>query len=120
MAGSLTGWMKQPWRGSCLGWSRPCVTACHAAKDCEQHLDNVRRKDALRGAETAEISVRLGNYSASHFEGSAHFKTFAHSGPENFYSSAPETLSVPPLSWQSEHHPDTLLVYSTECLYPSV
>ena len=33
----------------------------------------MRRKDSLRGAETAEISVRLGNYSASHFEGSAHF-----------------------------------------------
>ncbi len=31
----------------------------------------MRRKDSLRGAETAEISVRLGNYSASHFEGSA-------------------------------------------------
>jgi hypothetical protein len=38
----------------------------------KQHLDNLRRKDSLRGAETAEISVRLGNYSASHFEGSAH------------------------------------------------
>jgi hypothetical protein len=37
----------------------------------KQHLDNLRRKDALREAETAEISVRLGNYSASHFEGSA-------------------------------------------------
>jgi hypothetical protein len=37
----------------------------------EQDLDNLRRKDALRGAETAEISVRLGNYSASRFEGSA-------------------------------------------------
>ena len=31
----------------------------------------MRRKDSLRGAETAKISVRLGNYSASHFEGSA-------------------------------------------------
>jgi hypothetical protein len=38
----------------------------------KQHLDNLRRKDSLRGAETAEISVRLGNYSASHFEGSAY------------------------------------------------
>jgi transposase-like protein len=38
----------------------------------KQHLDNLRRKDSLRGAETAEISVRLGNSSASHFEGSAH------------------------------------------------
>ena len=37
----------------------------------EQHLDNLRRKDSLRGAETTEVSVRLGNYSASHFEGSA-------------------------------------------------
>ena len=37
----------------------------------KQHLDNVRRKDPLRGAETTEIFVRLGNYSASHFEGSA-------------------------------------------------
>jgi quercetin dioxygenase-like cupin family protein len=32
----------------------------------------LRRKDSLRGADTAQISVRLGNYSASHFEGSAH------------------------------------------------
>src|SRR5262249_1489703 len=32
----------------------------------QQHLDNLRRKDALRGAEAAEISVRLENYSASH------------------------------------------------------
>jgi hypothetical protein len=38
----------------------------------QQELDNLRRKDFLRGAETAEISVRLGNYSASHFEGSAY------------------------------------------------
>jgi tetratricopeptide (TPR) repeat protein len=38
----------------------------------EQELDNLRRKDFLRGAETAEISVRLGNYSASYFEGSAY------------------------------------------------
>jgi hypothetical protein len=37
----------------------------------KQHLDNVRRKDPLRGAETTEIFVRLGNYSASYFEGSA-------------------------------------------------
>jgi hypothetical protein len=37
----------------------------------KQHLDNLRRKDSLRGAETTEISVRLGNYSASRFEGSA-------------------------------------------------
>src|SRR5439155_10327053 len=39
--------------------------------DYKQHLDNVRRKDPLKGAETTEIFVRLGNYSASHFEGSA-------------------------------------------------
>ena len=32
----------------------------------------MRRKDPLKGAETTEIFVRLGNYSASHFEGSAH------------------------------------------------
>jgi hypothetical protein len=38
----------------------------------QQNLDNLRRKDSLRGAETAEISVRLGNCSASHFEGSAY------------------------------------------------
>jgi hypothetical protein len=31
----------------------------------------LRRKDALREAETIDISVHLGNYSASHFEGSA-------------------------------------------------
>src|SRR5262245_1105183 len=34
--------------------------------------DNLRRKDSLRGAETAKISVRLGNYAASHFEGSTY------------------------------------------------
>src|SRR2546429_6901708 len=43
-----------------------------AADDYKQHLDNVRRKDPLRGAETTEIFVRLGNYSASHLEGSAY------------------------------------------------
>ena len=37
----------------------------------QQHLDNLRRKDSLRGTEIADLSVRLGNYSASHFEGSA-------------------------------------------------
>src|SRR6266487_4333484 len=37
----------------------------------KQHLDNMRRKDSLRGAETTAVSVRLGNYSASYFEGSA-------------------------------------------------
>ena len=37
----------------------------------QQDLDNLRRKDSLRGADTAQISVHLGNYSASHFEGSA-------------------------------------------------
>jgi hypothetical protein len=44
------------------------TSAVHAY---QQDLDNLRRKDSLRGAETAKISVRLGNYSASHFEGSA-------------------------------------------------
>src|SRR4029453_12188661 len=29
----------------------------------------IRRKDFLGEAETTEVSVRLGNYSASHFEG---------------------------------------------------
>jgi type I restriction enzyme M protein len=33
----------------------------------------LRRKDSLRGAATIEISDRLGNYSASHFEGSAFY-----------------------------------------------
>src|SRR6266568_974378 len=42
---------------------------CHGCE--EQHLDSLRRKDSLRGAETTEISVRLENYFASHFEGSA-------------------------------------------------
>ena len=37
----------------------------------QQHLDNLRRKDSLRGVETTEISVHLSKYSASHFEGSA-------------------------------------------------
>ena len=41
------------------------------AANSKQHLDNLRRKDSLRGAATTEISVRLRNYSASHFEGSA-------------------------------------------------
>ena len=40
-------------------------------QDFQQHLDNLRRIDALRGAETTEMSARLGNYSASHFGGSA-------------------------------------------------
>ena len=44
---------------------------CSFAPAVKQHLDNLRRKDSLRGAETAEISVHLGNYSASHIEGSA-------------------------------------------------
>jgi hypothetical protein len=43
-----------------------------AGAGSQQHLDNLRRKDALRGAATTEISVRLGSYSASHFEGSAY------------------------------------------------
>jgi hypothetical protein len=37
----------------------------------KQHLDNLRRKDSLGGAKITEIFVRLGIYSASHFEGSA-------------------------------------------------
>ncbi len=45
--------------------------AKRALSDVQQRLDNLRRKDPLRGAETNEISVRLGNYSASHFEGPA-------------------------------------------------
>jgi hypothetical protein len=53
-----------------LSPSRP-YGSVQAGDYCEQHLDNLRRKDALRGAETTEISVRLGSYSASHFEGSA-------------------------------------------------
>ena len=45
-------------------------------EEYKQHLDSFRRKDSLRGAETigaetTEISVRLENYFASHFEGSA-------------------------------------------------
>src|SRR5262249_35424916 len=41
----------------------------------KQYLDHLRRKDSLRGAETTEISVRLGNYSASHFEGAARIES---------------------------------------------
>ena len=37
----------------------------------KQHLDSVRQKDALRGVESTEISVRPGNYFASYFEASA-------------------------------------------------
>src|SRR5262249_1825510 len=37
----------------------------------KQHLNNLRRKDSQRGAETTEISVRPGNFSAWHFKGSA-------------------------------------------------
>jgi len=56
------------------------ATASHrrsyAERHSKQHLDSLRRKDSLRGAETigaetTEISVRLENYFASHFEGSA-------------------------------------------------
>src|SRR2546429_9188469 len=44
----------------------------HSAEMYKQHLDNLRRKDSLTGAETPERAVRLGNYSASHFEGAAY------------------------------------------------
>ncbi len=47
-------------------------------------------------------------------------KTFAHSGQENLYSSSSKTLSVPPLSWQPDHHAATLLVYPKEFLYQSL
>jgi len=50
---------------------RPLTADERATLETEQHLDNLRRKDSLRGAETTEISVRLGSYSASYFEGSA-------------------------------------------------
>ena len=46
-----------------------------------QHLDNLRRKNSLRGAETREISARLGNYSASHFGGSACSTNACHTPP---------------------------------------
>ena len=46
--------------------------ACRSGILVEQHLDNLRRKDSLTGAETPERAVRLGNYSASHFEGAAY------------------------------------------------
>jgi hypothetical protein len=52
------------WTGTSRQYDRPPTY--------KQYLDNLRRKDSLRGAETTEISVRLGNYSASHFEGSAY------------------------------------------------
>jgi predicted ATPase len=47
------------------------VLAHELSHPFKQPLDNLRRKDSLRGAETTGISVRLGKYSASHFEGSA-------------------------------------------------
>src|SRR5713101_678488 len=50
---------------------RPLTADERATLETEQHLDNLRRKYSLRGAETPEISVRPGNYSASYFEGSA-------------------------------------------------
>jgi putative transposase len=49
----------------------------------QQHLDNLRQKDSLRGTETTEISVRLGNDSASHFEGSAYHHERNHQGKGN-------------------------------------
>ena len=52
-------------------------------KDEQQHLDNLRRKDSLRGAATTEISVRLRNYSASHFESSAERGRFEFEGTIN-------------------------------------
>ena len=47
----------------------------------EQYLDSLRRKDSLKGAGTTEICVRLENYSASHFEGSANMGH--HSSPDS-------------------------------------
>jgi len=39
-----------------------CVLLLHSPKqEIKQHLDNLRRKDSLRGAETTKISVHLGN-----------------------------------------------------------
>jgi hypothetical protein len=59
-----------------VGLDLHAITKLRSDADClflyKQHLDNLRRKDSLRGADTAQISVRLGNYSASHFEGSAY------------------------------------------------
>ena len=54
----------------------PYVTSLVASSygyddDKKQHLDNLRRKASPRVAETTGVSVRLGNHSASHFEGSA-------------------------------------------------
>src|SRR5437763_5363749 len=54
--------------------SVPAITSLSDEEVLEQHLDSLRRKDSLRGAETigaetTEISVCLENYFASHFEG---------------------------------------------------
>ena len=62
------------YRTSIRGWALAMQAQDEEAMAQKQHLDNLRRKDSLRGAETTEISVRLGNYSASHFEGSAQIR----------------------------------------------
>src|SRR5688500_1290126 len=54
----------------------------------KQRLDNLRRKDSLGGAETTEILVRLGIYSASHFEGSARSASGALQGRAAFCPAA--------------------------------
>src|SRR6266705_3374894 len=57
--------------GACRIWSLTYHKRVKVSRDNQQHLDSLRRKDSLRGTETTEISVRLENYCASHFEGSA-------------------------------------------------
>src|SRR6266853_5475059 len=69
----------------CSGWFLPSLPSLSVAplpppycmtsvsNDKEQPLDSLRQKASLRGAETTEISVRLAHYSASHFEGFAHY-----------------------------------------------
>src|SRR2546421_12914994 len=65
----------------------------HSAEMYKQHLDNLRRKDSLTGAETPERAVRLGNYSASHFEGAA-VRAYSHVGRGSCLSAAGDRRAI--------------------------
>jgi len=53
------------------GHVRPLRETCRKVTRPDPTHSSLRRRDSLGGTETTKISVRLSNYSASHFEGSA-------------------------------------------------
>src|SRR5262249_50445967 len=62
-----------------------------------------RRKDSRRGAETPEVSVGLGDYSASHFEGSALNRTGLHPlGNNNQFHGLTPNPKVSGLPWRDQ------------------